>query len=674
MKNCCNPFETPAWVSEMIQSVINQKIICNEIQAGLLDCEGGVLAPGTHMVRCEELSGLVDEAIKNGDIDIPGIESLEFDGERITLVDQAGKTHQIDIAELAPQSITSNGFEITLTMKNGQEYKVNLETAVEEAIVRKAVKSAVLTKDNILEMTLGDGSKITANLGKLLQEVRVTNGSVDSEGNIQIVLGDGTVIPINAKRLREVVIDRDSALIGNGDDIPLDIDFSRVCWQVIESITMDGEGLHIKIDNQCDAVTLPMKDIAAALKDKVAVCVAGTGYIKGNGTSGNCLDLDLQKIIEALVKDEKVLGTLVNNLHYKVKVKTNGTLSGDGTEKSPLGVQISKGSGNLLTVREDGIYYGQQAAADVSVLYVDSVGGSDANKGTRESPLATLAKAISMVRSDQGNTIRLRCGGEYVWPVMSITGGAYRQIEAYGDPYIDGSKVMPATPEKRVYHWWVRENVVRPKIYYQIGYNHKIRVYNIAYASPSGGGVLVCRGLEFMGSAINDPGTLKAPEGFVASEWSRWNKYGVYGANNGNVVFYGCKFRNQFAPKEAIAEPGDGWETDEEGNIKYPLQSWWGIVGKSTTSEGAQPNFIACTYVNLDENPSQEKFPPDLVGVESGMSTFSVRGYTDSWGSEPGYEYNNQNIGTALRDKGILSGVTRDTNGVPRNVTTNIVL
>ncbi len=668
MNSCCNPFETPAWVSDMIQSVINQKIICNEIQAGLLDCEGGVLAPGTHMVRCEELSGLVDEAIKNGDIDIPGIESLEFDGERITLVDQAGKTHQIDVSELAPQSITSNGFEIILTMKNGQEYKVDLEAAVEEAIVRKAVKSAVLTKDNTLEMTLGDGSKITANLGKLLQEVRVTNGSVDSEGNIQIVLGDGTVVPINAKRLREVVIERDSALVGNGDDIPLDIDFSRVCWQVIESITMDGDGLHIKIDNQCDAVTLPIKDIAGALKDKVAVCVASTGYITGNGTSGNCLDLDLQKIIDALVKDEKVLGTLINNLHYKIKVKTDGTLKGDGTEKSPLGVQLSPDAGNLLTARENGLYYGQQAAADLSNLYVDSATGDDKNPGTKSLPLKTLGKAMSMVRSDQSNTIHLRAGGVYSVPNNQVTGGATRTITVYGDPYVDGSMVQPATPQKPSYTWMLRDKVNRPKLYLTFGYNANLHVFYNSAIGATNGGKLLIRGCELHLRGLNEPGTGSENPDFDPT-WGWWDHLGMFSGNSSGIVeLWGCKVKTYERPLAAI-NIGEDEDPEDE---KFKGQSWRHLFRFDADGNGPTVRLIACNSMNV--SAGEEKLASAILALNGAVAQVEVRGRGDSWSQEPDYEYLDMNMGAALKVANAVTGVVRDTNGTPRNVTSNIIL
>ncbi|MDC9589840.1 hypothetical protein PSI23_11150 [Xenorhabdus sp. XENO-10] len=659
MSNCCSPILTFEQISNYIQSVINQKIICNEIQAGLLDCQGNVLAPATHIIRCDELDKLVKEAIHNGDITIPGIEALSFDGERITLVDQAGKTHEVNLASIIPQSLTTNGMAVTLTLKDGTQLTVDLTKAVTEAIAEKTLKSAALTKDNHLELTLGDGSKVTANLGQLLDDATVTSGSIDANGNIELVLGDGKVIKVLAAALRQVKIDRDSPLTGNGDDIPLNIDFTRVCWKVIDSITMDDKGLHIKIDNQCDAITLSMDDIKKALINKVKVCVADTGFITGDGTEGNCLGLDLQKIIDAIVNDPNVIKTLINNLNNKVKISTNQSLTGSGLVTDPLGVKLSPDSGNLLSIRKDGLYYGVQATADVTNLYVDSVAGDDKNSGTRAQPLKTLQEAINRVRADESNTIHLRCGGEYVWPGFTVTNGATRTIMPYGDPYVDGDKVPQLTLKRRYYRWWTHKNIVRPKIYFHVNYNNQLKIISISVASPIGGAQLNCQGLHFMCEGYNDPGTPKADSGFDGNNWERWNTYGIYGASNANAIFYGCVFRNMYAPSAFTNTPNS---------------SWWGIVGKDYVFEGPQQNFQACSYENLDLDPTGTVFPGDLVNESSGMSQLSVESYGDAFSDLPSYESLNQNLAAAFLLSNILTGVVRDKDGKPRNTISNLIL
>ncbi|MCC8368413.1 hypothetical protein J8V57_19690 [Xenorhabdus sp. PB61.4] len=658
MFNCCPPGMNPGWIIDYIQSVINQKIICNELQAGLLNCQGNVLAPATRIVRCEDLSALVKEAIQSGQIAIPGIDALTFDGTDIRLVDQAGVTHDINLASIAPQSLTSSALSVSLTMKDGTVHTVDLTAAVADAIAKKTLTNAVLTKDNTLVLTLGDGSQVNVDLETLLADTQLVSGSVNSAGDIELVRGDGTTVTIDANALRKVKIDRDSPFTGNGDDVPLNMDFSRVCWKVIDSITMDNNGLHIKIDNQCDAVTLPMSAIQQALADKISVCVGGSGFITGNGQSGSCLDLDLQKIMNALVANANVINTLINSLNNKIAVSTNGTLSGNGTTASPLSVVVSLDKGNLLTLRPDGLYYGQQASKDVSELYVDSVAGDDKNPGSQKQPLKTLQEALKKVLDDQSNNIYLRCGGEYLWPSFAVSNGATRKILAYGDPYIDGNKVPQVTPERRSYHWWVRDAVVRPKIYVQVGYNESIQVYANMAAAPQNGGVLECTGLEFICEGVNDPGTPSAPADFDPKTWVRWSTYMVYGNSSGKVNFYGCKFQGSYAPKILPDNVGE---------------DWWGIVGKDSVGEGAQPKFTACSYINLVTTPGQKKYP-NIINVSSGMAQLDIRPYDDSFGDLPGYEYLVQNMANAVDITNVLTGIVADQNGVPRNLTANIVI
>jgi molybdopterin-binding protein len=651
----------PGWIGDYIQSVINQKIICNELQAGLLNCQGNVLAPATRIVRCEDLSALVEEAIQSGQIAILGIDSLTFDGTHIWLVDQAGVTHDINLASIAPQSLTSSALNVSLTMRDGTVHVVDLTAAVTDAIAKKTLTNAVITKDSTLVLTLGDGSQVNVVLKSLLTDAQLVSGNVNSTGDIELVRGDGTTVTIDANALRKVKIDRDSPFTGNGDDVPLNMDFSRVCWKVIDSITMDDRGLHIKIDNQCDAVTLPMSVIQQALADKISVCVSPSGFITGNGQSGACLDLDLQKIMNALVANANVMNTLINNLNNKIAVSTNGTLSGNGTTASPLSVTLSSDEGNLLTLRPNGVYYGQQASADVSKLYVDSVAGDDKNSGTQAQPLKTLATAIYKVREDQSNTIYLRCGGEYLWPRFVVSNGATRTIQAYGDPYIDGNKVPQVTPERRSYTWWIRDAIVRPKIYAQVTYTKQIQVFSNMVASPQNGGVLECTGLQFICEGVNDPGTPDAPAGFDPKAWARWNTYMVYGNSSGKVNFYGCKFQGRYAPKAAKTQPND---VDED---------WWGIVGKDSVGEGAQPKFTACSYINLVTTPGQKKYP-NIINVYSGMAQLDIRPYSDNFSDLPGYEYLVQNMGNAVDITNVLTGIVADQNGVPRNLTANIVI
>lgn len=53
-------------------------------------------------------------------------------------------------------------------------------------------------------------------------------------------------------------------------------------------------------------------------------------------------------------------------------------------------IGISSQPGNLLQMRDDGIYYGIQARPDLANLFIDGQRGNDSNPGTWDKPLRTL--------------------------------------------------------------------------------------------------------------------------------------------------------------------------------------------------------------------------------------------------------------------------------------------
>ncbi|WP_040465464.1 phage tailspike protein [Erwinia tracheiphila] len=126
---------------------------------------------------------------------------------------------------------------------------------------------------------------------------------------------------------------------------------------------------------------------------------------------------------------------------YVLKVFHDQTLHGDGTEADPLGVKLSGNSGNLLEIRDDGLYYGTSASDDLLNLYVDTVNGSDDNIGSREKPLKTLNEALTRTPANKSNTIHLHSGQTFILDVQTSIVGCIRLIMPYDDPYIDGNKV-----------------------------------------------------------------------------------------------------------------------------------------------------------------------------------------------------------------------------------------
>src|SRR5699024_4067699 len=166
----------------------------------------------------------------------------------------------------------------------------------------------------------------------------------------------------------------------------------KICWQVIESMQFTEEGLVIQIANQCDPITLPLDEILKVLDNKVSVCVSTEqGIIEGSGKEGECLSLNLDKLTDLIINNDNLVNSIAGALDYKVKVAVTQGVTGDGTKANPLNVKLSPDSGNLLSLRDNGLYYGTQAAVDVSTLYIEPAAGNDSNVGnTQQAPLKTL--------------------------------------------------------------------------------------------------------------------------------------------------------------------------------------------------------------------------------------------------------------------------------------------
>lgn len=112
-------------------------------------------------------------------------------------------------------------------------------------------------------------------------------------------------------------------------------------------------------------------------------------------------------------------------------VVDNKTMVGNGNEQA-LSVQLSKQPGNMLEARDDGLYYGQSAKADLVNLYVANH-GDDNNIGTREKPLRTIQAAIDRTDNQQViYTIWLHENHHFDWVYASRSNASY-DFRTYGD-------------------------------------------------------------------------------------------------------------------------------------------------------------------------------------------------------------------------------------------------
>lgn len=101
---------------------------------------------------------------------------------------------------------------------------------------------------------------------------------------------------------------------------------------------------------------------------------------------------------------------------YNVNVGDTLTVGEHGL----VDVKLSNESGNLLQVKDDGLYYGSKPPANLANLHVDAVNGVDqhpdevAGAGTKAKPLKTLAYAVSLSKPYTNYSIWLREDQEHI--------------------------------------------------------------------------------------------------------------------------------------------------------------------------------------------------------------------------------------------------------------------
>lgn len=105
-------------------------------------------------------------------------------------------------------------------------------------------------------------------------------------------------------------------------------------------------------------------------------------------------------------------------------------------------VKLSSVAGNLLSIREDGLYYGTKAKPELENLYVDVVSGVDQNPedvkgaGTKANPLRTFAYAMSLLEFGKKHNIFLRESQEHVLNTQVFDKNGEVNVYSYG-PKLD---------------------------------------------------------------------------------------------------------------------------------------------------------------------------------------------------------------------------------------------
>lgn len=315
---------------------------------------------------------------------------------------------------------------------------------------------------------------------------------------------------------------------------------------------------------------------------------------------------------------------------YILKIFHDQTLHGDGTEADPLGVNLSNNTGNLLEIRDDGLYYGVNASDDLLNLYVDAVAGDDTAKGTKEQPLKTLNEALRRTPQDKSNTIHLHAGQTFILDIYAYIVGCSRVITPYADPYVDGDKVPPVSAENPVYYPWAAKGLARPTIKSKVNYDSSNNVATAHTLWVKSGGILELQGIIMDAVPGNDD---------QQPTWPQFNSAIIYGDATSGVNLFGCTFVTK-------TKTGEQFE--------------W--VAFSGYSDGGIPsvNLSRCLHLSGD-------FYGILLNCPAKIFV------TDAWPGEYGVPYQTGNIAAATT-AGKLRDIVRGPNDEPRNLITNVVV
>lgn len=463
MNQCSSPEAIIKLINDTITDVVQQYILCGTLQGGLKACESESYLPrDSHVVICEQLAELVQEAIDAKEIIAPTVVEVRTNGTVLELRKADGTILTTDlypVVELAVgrMFVDCNGDKIAVgtalaTCANMTALRQALEAAdhlIRDELVAgdTALRTAMNAEDqalrneiNRLRTDLGNvqttlSNTDTYNYNLLEQRIQGLRDSLGQQINAETARWANTVLQELFDELRaKKDLYHDNTLQGGGTEAnPLGVNiawfndavaarlrdvfrFTDCCG---DEITVDSVLVTCAcLEQQVTALTNSLQAYAdeAANRARDQAVVAANTYT----------DAKAQQTLQAAnaYTDNKVGNPQI------VAVDTSTVdLQGNGTTATPLSatVRLSGDGGNLLEARGDGLYYGVQAPPDLSNFYVDSLNGSDDNAGTTpEAPFKTLAKAQTKITGRLNQNIHLHGGDDrpvYVLHGMGISAG-----------------------------------------------------------------------------------------------------------------------------------------------------------------------------------------------------------------------------------------------------------
>lgn len=259
----------------------------------------------------------------------------------------------------------------------------------------------------------------------------------------------------------------------------------------------------------------------------------------------------------------------------------------------------SPDSGNKLQDRDNGLYYGVEQPAFYQELYVDAIRGNDNNPGTREQPVRTFIKALTMPELPGNRVIFLHTGQDHdIIPDglrYEIVQGGYVYVIPYGD---DLDRILG----NNIKGWWYARNDVfelntrlnfKPNIVtYDSNLPNAIFILN-TWMSNQGEMKFIFRGIQIhlhehrYAQYIKKPFPLvKGLEGYqgkTVEQHSHRGSFSSYHNAQVNITTYGSSIHFHHSPEAIrlgyLQEYTDG-ETSFNGFQEHLFQHCRGIYGE----------------------------------------------------------------------------------------------
>ena len=220
------------------------------------------------------------------------------------------------------------------------------------------------------------------------------------------------------------------------------------------------------------------------------------------------------------------------------------------TEKGLVEVKLSPDRGNLLESRGNGLYYGVEAPADTSNLYVSSSKGDDKNAGTREAPLRTIVEAMRRNKPNQRFRVFLFEDDTHEWSSEAGIPERLFTMEPYG-PVAD--YVFANTVYTSKQHFRAKE-LKRPKLVFVADWENGIyKSAEVMHPLPLGqilfnglqisfkdkvGGSLPWLDTRPLGNADGNPNIWFRGCEFVTNPIREFIRVG---SRTANIIFDACK-------------------------------------------------------------------------------------------------------------------------------------